>query len=107
MSRRRHPRVKAKRLTEARVEILWEQAMKSVSSGRPEIARLQMLSARKIAQRTRTKIPQHINRRICKSCGTILVPGSNCRVRVRHNRSKHLVVTCLDCGRVKRYHINK
>ncbi|KXH72504.1 MAG: hypothetical protein AM326_11140 [Candidatus Thorarchaeota archaeon SMTZ-45] len=107
MSKRSHPRVKAKRLAEVRVEILWEQAKKAIKSGRPEIARQQMFSARKIAQRTRTKLPQHINRRICRSCGSILVPGDNCRVRVRHNRSKHLAVTCLNCGRVKRYDINK
>jgi len=105
MTRRRAPREKAKRLTQARVDILWEQAQKDVKSGKPEIARQKMLGARKIARKTRTKIPRHISRRICKMCGTILVPGDTCRVRIRHNRSKHIVVTCLGCGAVKRYYI--
>jgi ribonuclease P protein subunit RPR2 len=105
MSRRKHPRIKAKRLTQSRVEILWKLAKKEVEKGRPELARRKMLSARRIAQRTRTKIPSYINRRICKVCGTILVPGDTCRVRIRHNRSKHVVVTCLECGAVRRYYI--
>jgi len=107
MSRRKHPRAKARRLAQARVDILWEQAKKEVESGKPEMARLRMLSARRIAQRTRTKIPRHISRRLCKICGTILVPGDTCRVRVRHNRSKHVVVTCLSCGTIKRYYFQQ
>jgi ribonuclease P protein subunit RPR2 len=105
MTRRRAPKVKAKRLTQARMDILWEQAQKDVRAGKPDIARQKMLSARTIAQKTRTKMPRHISRRICKTCGTILVPGNTCRVRVRRNRSKHVVVTCLSCGAVKRYYI--
>ena len=105
MSRRRRPKAKAKRLTHARVDILWEQAKKDAKSGREELAKQRVLSARKIAQKTRTKIPRHISRRVCKACGAVLVPGNNCRVRVRHNRSKHVVVTCLSCGATKRYYI--
>jgi len=105
MSRRRHPRAKAKALTEARVEILWEQAKKEIELGKPELASQRILSARRIAQRTRTKLPRHISRRICKSCGTILVPGRTCRVRIRHNRAKHVAVTCISCGTMRRYYI--
>jgi ribonuclease P protein subunit RPR2 len=107
MPRRKHPRAKARRLAKARVDILWEQTKKEVESGKPELARLRMLSARRIAQKTRTKLPRHINRRLCKTCGTILIPGDTCRVRVRHNRSKHVVVTCLSCGAIKRYYLQQ
>ena len=105
MTRRRAPKDKAKRLTQARLDILWQQAQADIRTGKPDIARQKMISARTIAQKTRSKIPRHISRRICKICGTILVPGDTCRVRVRHNRSKHVVVTCLSCGAVKRYYI--
>ncbi|MHA1950477.1 MAG: ribonuclease P protein component 4 [Candidatus Thorarchaeota archaeon] len=105
MTRRSRPRAKARRLTQERVKILWEQAQEEVRGGRPEVAKRHMLSARKIAQKTRTKLPRQMSRRICKSCGTILVPGDSCRVRVRHNRSKHMTVTCLSCGEVKRYYL--
>jgi len=105
MSRRRNPRAKARLLTQARVEILWDQAKKDIESDKPDLARQRMLSARRIAQRTRTKLPRHINRRICKSCGTILVAGRTCMVRIRHNRAKHVVVTCTNCGTMKRYYV--
>ncbi|TET12139.1 MAG: ribonuclease P protein component 4 [Candidatus Thorarchaeota archaeon] len=105
LTRKRSTRAKARRLTQARVNILWEQALEEVKEGRSDVARRHMLSARKIAQKTRTKLPRHISRRICKACGTILVPGENCRVRIRHNRSRHMSVTCLSCGEMKRYYI--
>ena len=105
MSRKRHPRTKARHLSQARVDILWEQAKRDAESGEDELARQKMLSARKIAQKTRTKIPYEIRRRMCRKCGTVLVPGNNCRVRVRHNRSKHVIVTCLVCGAMRRYYI--
>lgn len=103
LSKRRVPKEKIQQLAHARIEILWEQALKKAGI-RPELAREQMLSARKIAQRARIKTPRHINRRICKACGTILIPGNTCRVRVRHNRARHVVVTCSRCGHIKRYY---
>ncbi|MGY5865076.1 MAG: ribonuclease P [Candidatus Thorarchaeota archaeon] len=105
MTRRSKPRAKARRLTQARVKILWDRAREKVREGRPDVARRHMLSARTIARKTRTKLPRHMSRRICKDCGTILVPSDNCRVRIRHNRSKHMTVTCLTCGEVKRYYL--
>ncbi|MFX1561027.1 MAG: ribonuclease P protein component 4 [Promethearchaeota archaeon] len=107
MKRRKHPRAKARHLSQARVDILWEQAKRDTEAGKYELARQKILSARKIAQRTRTKIPQLIRRRVCKSCGAILVPGDTCRVRARHNRSKHVTVTCFNCGAIRRYYIQK
>jgi ribonuclease P protein subunit RPR2 len=105
MSRRSRPREKTKRLAEARVDILWEKARNDAKSGLPEQARQKMISARRIAQRARTKIPRQINRRVCKVCGTVLILGNTCRVRVRHKRAKHVVVSCLNCGAIKRYYI--
>ncbi|MCJ7817554.1 MAG: ribonuclease P, partial [Candidatus Thorarchaeota archaeon] len=92
------------RLAQTRVEILWQQALYNARN-RPEIAKFQMSSARKIARRSRTKIPLHISRRLCKQCGTILFPGSTCKVRIRHNRAKHMVVSCTECGKSKRFYL--
>ncbi|MDH4213809.1 MAG: ribonuclease P [Candidatus Thorarchaeota archaeon] len=103
MSKRKFAKEKIHRLAQARIGILWRQALQEAKI-RPEIARKQMLSARKIAQRARIKIPREVNRRICKGCGTILIPGDTCRVRIRHNRSRHVVVTCTECGHIKRYY---
>jgi ribonuclease P protein subunit RPR2 len=103
LPKRRFAKEKIERLAQARIEILWKQALQE-SKVRPEAARKQMLSARKIAQRARIKIPRDINRRVCSECGTILIPGDTCKVRVRHNRSRHVVVTCTECGNIKRYY---
>ena len=104
MSRRRYAKERTKHLAQTRIEILWQQALRNAED-RPEIARFQMRSARKIAQRSRTKIPRHISRRFCKQCGSILIPGKSCRIRIRSNRAKHMVVTCTECGKVKRYYL--
>jgi len=104
LSKRRFAKERIKHLAQARIEILWQQALRNMEN-RPEVARFQMRSARKIAQRSRTKIPRHISRKICKQCGTILIPGKSCTVRIRHNRAKHMVVTCTECGKVRRYYL--
>ncbi|MHA1588206.1 MAG: ribonuclease P protein component 4 [Candidatus Thorarchaeota archaeon] len=104
--KRRAPRAEARRLAQERIDILWEQAS-DVASQKPPLARQRMASARKIAQKARIKIPRHIGRQLCKKCGTVLVPGQNCRVRMRNNRSRHLTVTCLNCGAIRRFYNKK
>jgi len=104
LSKRRFAKERIKHLAQARIEILWQQALRNMEN-RPEVARFQMRSARKIAQRARIKIPRYINRRICKQCGSILIPGKSCRIRLRGNRAKHMVVTCTKCGKIKRYYL--
>ncbi|MFW9975958.1 MAG: ribonuclease P protein component 4, partial [Candidatus Thorarchaeota archaeon] len=65
---RKYLRTKEKQLSRERIQILWEQAQQSARAGHIEIAREQMRSARKIAQKTRTKLPHSISRRVCKLC---------------------------------------
>jgi ribonuclease P protein subunit RPR2 len=104
LSRRRFAKERLGKLALARIEILWQQALGEAKE-KPEIAKRMMLNARKIAQRARINMPRHMKRRICKNCGSALIPGSSCRVRVRHNRVKHVVVTCSYCGTAKRFNI--
>jgi ribonuclease P protein subunit RPR2 len=103
LSKRRVAKEGIEKLAQARIQILWQQALLE-SKTRPEIARKQMLNARRIAQRARIKIPRQISRQICRSCGTVLIPGATCRVRLRHNRARHVVVTCSYCGKIRRYY---
>jgi ribonuclease P protein subunit RPR2 len=104
LSKRRLARERLGQLAQARIETLWQHALGEAKE-QPEIAKRMMSSARKIAQRARIKVPRHMKRRICKNCGSILIPGSSCSVRVRHNRVRHVVVTCSYCGTVKRFNI--
>jgi ribonuclease P protein subunit RPR2 len=62
----------------------------------PNLSKRYVLLARKIGMRHRVRIPAELKRRVCKGCGAFLVPGANCRVRIRDYR---IVTTCLECGR--------
>lgn len=56
----------------------------------------------KIAQRTRTKIPKHIKRNICKNCGVVQIQGVNSHTRIRQRREPHVARTCHVCGYITR-----
>lgn len=59
--------------------------------------------AQRIAMRSGVRLGPERKQFICKNCNSLLVPGVNCRVRVRAEGGTHIVVTCLECGLVKRY----
>jgi ribonuclease P protein subunit RPR2 len=59
--------------------------------------------AKRISMRSKIKIPREYKRFICKSCGNLLVPGANCRVRIKPKKGTIVVVSCLDCGSIMRY----
>jgi ribonuclease P protein subunit RPR2 len=102
MRKRRKPSAPVQRLAGARIERLWEQSRRNAAE-RPDRSKMWMLGAKRIAQKARIKLPRDVSRQICKTCGTVWVPGTNCRVRVRTNRSRHISVTCLVCGTVRRF----
>ncbi|MFQ5831531.1 MAG: ribonuclease P [Candidatus Thorarchaeota archaeon] len=104
MGKRRATRGETRRLAASRIEALWIQASQLAKIS-PESARRRVEIARRVAQRARMKIPRHVRRRVCRVCGNVLVPGENCRVRMRHNRARHLSVTCFDCGNTTRYYV--
>ena len=93
-----------KRLAMARIKLLWKQALE-IAKTDPDGARTRMQVASRVAQRVRIKVPREIKRKICQRCGTVLIPGESCRVRMRNNRLKHLTVTCIACGNITRYYV--
>ena len=70
----------------------------------PELSNRYASLARKIGMRYRVSLPCELKRKICKKCNSFLVPGSNCRVRLSKG---HIIITCLNCGDIKRYPLNK
>ncbi len=58
--------------------------------------------ARRLALRTKVKIPRRWRWRYCKECGSFLYPGINADVRVRSRRFPHLVIRCRICGGIRR-----
>jgi ribonuclease P protein subunit RPR2 len=85
-----------------RMEILLDLAGKTVRKD-SKLARRYVELARRIGMRAQVSIPRQYKRMICKSCGTFLLPGFNCRVRTRSDGGTKIVITCLDCGGHKRY----
>ncbi|MBS7620200.1 ribonuclease P [Candidatus Bathyarchaeota archaeon] len=89
-----------------RINILFELAEKNYRR-REELARRYLQLAKRIAMRNRIRIPQNLNRRMCKECYSYLVPGVTSRVRVRSKREPHVSITCMNCGTVKRLPIKR
>ena len=83
-----------------RIQRLYELSFDSLRSGELERARRYTVMARRISMRTTGRIPPHLKRATCKACMSPLIPGLNSRVRIHDGRK---VVTCLDCGEVRRY----
>ena len=85
-----------------RIQILFEQA-ESAFAKDPQRAQRHVDLARKIAQRTRTHLPPHLRRQVCRKCDAFLVPGATSRTRILQRREPHVATTCLKCGNIQRH----
>jgi len=84
-----------------RIRTLFELAEKNIRE-EPELAQRYAQIARKIAMRTRVKLPTEYRRLICRHCKSFIYPGVNCRVRSQQKREPHMAITCLACGKTMR-----
>jgi ribonuclease P protein subunit RPR2 len=89
-------------IAEERVGILLKLARDVVRSD-PPLSKRYVELAQRIAMRSGVRLGPERKQFICKYCKSPLVPGVNCRVRVRTEHGTHVVVTCLECGSMKRY----
>lgn len=72
------------------------------------LARRYVDLAFRIAAKARLKLPRKVKRRYCRKCKTPLVPGRTARVRIkRGSGGQRLVVTCLRCGYIRRYPLQR
>lgn len=85
-----------------RIELLYKFAHE-VFKEDPSLANRYVEIARRIGMRCGVRIPRELKRFTCKKCGSLLVPGANCRVRTRSDKGTTIIMTCLNCGQVKRY----
>ncbi len=60
--------------------------------------------ARRIATRHAMRFPKRWKRSICQGCGSLMVPGANCRTRTRGGR---VIFTCLECMYVLKFPFTK
>ncbi len=84
-----------------RIHTLFKLAKENVRK-EPELAQRYAKIARRIAMRTRVKLPTEYRRLICRHCKSFIYPGVNCRVRVQRRREPHTATTCLVCGKTTR-----
>ncbi len=89
-----------------RIEILFSMAEKIYRENR-ELGQRYIDIALRISRRTNVRIPKELKRRICKHCKQLLIPGFNCRVRLRQKREPHVVIYCFKCKRYMRYPYKK
>lgn len=79
-----------------RLLLLAEQALPE----RSDRARRYVDLARRLGMRYQVSLPPAWRWKVCRSCGSLLAPGRNARVRTR---GRQRIVTCLACGHVSRF----
>lgn len=87
----------AQKIAVERIKKLFELAKKE-KNGR---AKRYVELARRIAEKTRTRLPHDIKRSFCRKCNS-LFNAKNRRVRIS-KKEKKVVYTCLCCGHIQRY----
>ena len=90
-----------RRIAQQRIETLYRIARETVHKD-PGQAKRYIQLLRRIAQRTRTHLPPHVRRGICRECDTVLIQGYNSHTRIKQKREPHISVTCQNCGNVTR-----
>jgi ribonuclease P protein subunit RPR2 len=96
--RRKNKKAWISEMAHQRILLLFNLAEESFEQA-PYLSNRYVLLAKKISMRHRIRIPQALKRRICKECGAFLVPGSNCRIRIKDDK---VMTTCLKCGMIMR-----
>jgi len=81
------------------VDLAFEEARK----GRWEVASSLGEQAFRVAKKGGYRVPRKVKRRFCRRCKVPLIPGVTARVRIRNKGVPTVVVTCLNCGYVRRY----
>lgn len=94
--------INVRHIARERIDILLGLARETLKTD-TALAKRYVETAKRIAMRSGVRLGPERKQFICKECGSPLVPGVNCRVRVRSEQGTHVVVTCLACGSRKRY----
>lgn len=91
---------KKQRIARERIKILFSKAEEKYHED-SDLSDRYVELARSIGMKHNVSIPTNLRRRFCRSCGSYLVPGDNCRVRL-NSEHRRKVLTCLECGERKR-----
>jgi ribonuclease P protein subunit RPR2 len=89
-----------------RIQALFCLAKETLNEN-PPLAQRYVDSARKIAMAARVRLPTAYRHQVCRHCKNFVLPGVNCRVRIKQQREPHVVMTCLNCGKQMRVPMKK
>ena len=84
-----------------RIQVLFRLA-KEINKDDSALAQRYVDTARKIAMAAKISLPKEYRRQVCRHCKSFILPGVNCRVRVKQRREPHVAITCLNCGKQTR-----
>ncbi|MEM2971025.1 MAG: ribonuclease P [Candidatus Bathyarchaeia archaeon] len=87
-----------KRIAKRRIQTLFKLARETFHED-PALAQRYVYLARKIAMAAKLRLPKEYRRQVCRHCKSFILPGVNCRVRIKQRREPHAVITCLNCGK--------
>ena len=98
--------VNTKRIAMQRIQTLFRLARETFDEN-PSLAQRYLDTARKIAMADKVRLPREYRRQVCRHCKSFILPGVNCRVRIKQQREPHVVITCLNCGKQTRLSMKK
>jgi len=90
-----------KRIATQRIQTLFRLARETFQED-PSLAQRYVDLARKIAMAAKIRLPKEYRRQVCRHCKSFILPGVNCRVRMKQRREPHVAITCLKCGKQMR-----
>jgi len=91
-----------KEIATERIKILIDKARAKMLDDY-EIARRNVITATEISKRYRVRIPRELKITFCKKC---FFPYRSDKLRVRVKKSR-VIITCLNCGEIRRFPIVK
>lgn len=93
-------------IAKQRIETLFGLAKETFDQD-PLLAQRYVDIARRIAMSAKVRLPRQHRSQVCRHCKGFMLPGANCRVRVRQLREPHVVITCLKCGKQTRIPLSR
>jgi len=84
-----------------RMEILLNLSISTLKTN-PTRAQHYFKRARELGMRYKIRLHPQFRLLICRNCKQLIVPGMNSRVRLQRRPEPHRVITCFECGSVRR-----
>ena len=99
MRKRIAKKLKAKKEAKELIPELLKKSKLAYKKGNKALSKTYSKKIKYLYMKHKIKLPKTIKRQLCKNCYTILIPGTNSRVRTKEGK---LIIYCLDCKKYTR-----